>query len=87
MNCMGELNHKIDLVNYTVDSMNLDVKTEMESTYAGHISARDHNPVIQPPAIQALLLSIRKEGHKQKETTFFQNHCSACCKRSGIHGG
>ena len=51
MNCMGKENYEIDVINYTVDSMDPDVKAEMESTYTGHLTARARDPITQTRAI------------------------------------
>ena len=45
MNCMGRMPYEIDVVNYTVNNMDPDVKAEMESTYTGHLSARMRDPI------------------------------------------
>ena len=48
MNCMGQSNHKINVVNSTMDNRDSDVKVGMESTYIGNLAARDVVPSLRP---------------------------------------
>ena len=37
MNCMGNKDYEVDVVHHTVENMDLDVITEMESNYTAHL--------------------------------------------------
>ena len=58
MNCMGRMPYKINVVNYTVDNMDPDMKAKMESTYTGHLLARTRDPITQTCVIQTLLVAV-----------------------------
>ena len=57
MHSMGKENYKIDVVDYTVNNMDPDVKAEIESTYTGHLAVRARDPVTQTRALQALFVA------------------------------
>ena len=56
VNCMGRKEYEVNVVDYAANSMDLDVKAEMEAAYADHLKYRTCNPIIQTRVIQAMLV-------------------------------
>ena len=50
-NCMGKNEYKVNIVDYAVNSMDPDVKAEMEAAYSDHLKPRTRNPVVQTRAV------------------------------------
>ena len=53
---MGRKEYEVNVVDYAANSMDLDVKAEMEAAYADHLKYRTCNPIIQTRVIQAMLV-------------------------------
>ena len=68
MNCMGEKDHKLDVVRYTIENMDPEIVTEMESSYAVHLGQISCDPVTQTLAIQQLLIHATNDEKKVNNT-------------------
>ena len=51
MNCMGGKEYEVDVVDYAVNSMEPDVKAEMEASYSDHLKPRTRDLVVQTRAV------------------------------------
>ena len=47
MNCIGKKEYDVNVVEYTVNSMDPDVNAEMEAAYSNHLKPRTCDPVVQ----------------------------------------
>ena len=78
MKCTRKYNYKVNVINYTADNMDSDIKVEMESTHAGHLITRVRTHITQTCMIQELLVaaSERKESDQYETFDFSEDYRS-----------
>ena len=57
MNCMGRQDYETDVVMYTVDTMDPDVKEELLTSYDTHLQLCKRHPLTQTRVFQELLIA------------------------------
>ena len=68
MSRMGNEDYEMDVVRFTVDNMDVDIRNEMETVYTGHLQARTRDPLTQTRAIQELLVHATNAEKKVLNT-------------------